>query len=180
TAGASSGGGLSAGSGAVSLGNTIVALNTAAGAASDVSGSLDSNSLNDLIGTGGAGGLTDGTDGNLVGVTDPHLGTLASNGGPTQTIALLHYSPAINAGDNSLALDPSTLQTLSTDQRGTGYPRIQGDTVDIGAYESPWSESLIVTTLADEDDGTSTPTFGTGTSLREAINYANAHPGADT
>jgi CSLREA domain-containing protein len=185
TAGATSGGGLSAGSGGVSpnnvtLANTIVARNTAAGAASDVSGSVDPNSVNNLIGTGGAGGLTDGTNGNLVGVTDPRLGTLADNGGPTQTIALESYSPAIDAGDNSLAIDVSTFQPLTTDQRGTGYARIQGGTVDIGAYESPYHESLVVTTLADEDDGTSTATFGTGTSLREAINWANAHPGADT
>ncbi|MCA9238465.1 MAG: hypothetical protein KDA44_23500, partial [Planctomycetales bacterium] len=41
-------------------------------------------------------------------------------------------------------------------------------------------ESLLVTTIADEDDGTSDPTYGAGTSLREAIAYANAHPGADT
>jgi CSLREA domain-containing protein len=188
TAGACSGGGLSAGSGdgglvdpnEVSLSNTIVARNTAAGAASDVSGSVDpGNSYFNLIGTGGAGGLTDGPA-NLVGVTDPHLGTLASNGAPTQTIALLGYSPAINAGDVYNAFDPTNYQPLSTDQRGTGYARIQGDNLDIGAYESPYNESLVVTTLADEDDGTSDLTFGTGTSLREAITWANAHPGADT
>ncbi|MCA9166170.1 MAG: VCBS repeat-containing protein [Planctomycetales bacterium] len=40
--------------------------------------------------------------------------------------------------------------------------------------------SLVVTTLNDEDDGTSDPSFGSGTSLREAIAYANSHSGADT
>ena len=56
-----------------------------------------------LIGTGGSGGLTNGSNGNLVGVADPGLGTLADNGGPTQTIALLAGSPAIDAG-NRLAV----------------------------------------------------------------------------
>lgn len=35
--------------------------------------------------------------------------------------------------------------------------------------------SLVVTTPADEDDGTSDPSFGTGTSLREAIAYLNVY-----
>src|SRR5207249_1687421 len=101
---------------------------------------------------------------NLVGVADPGLGTLAGNGGPTQTIALLGYSPAIDAGANLLAIDPGFFP-LTTDQRGTGFPRIVGPTVDIGAFESPYgAESLVVTTLDDEDDGVSNPAIGNGTS----------------
>ena len=61
-----------------------------------------------LIGTGGSGGLTNGVNGNQVGVANPGLGTLADNGGPTQTIALLPGSPAIDKGSNALAVDPST------------------------------------------------------------------------
>jgi hypothetical protein len=114
--------------GDVFLANTIVALNTAGGsAASDVSGTVDPASLYNLIGTGGSGGLIDGNIGNLVGVADPRLGTLADNGGPTKTIALLPGSPAIDAGDNSAAGLPST------DQRGLA--RIIGPGVDIGAFE---------------------------------------------
>jgi hypothetical protein len=64
----------------------------------------------------------------------------------------------------------------ATDQRG--LPRAV-DAIDIGAVEDQ-KQSLVVTTNADEDDGTSNPAFGTGTSLREALAYANAHPGADT
>ena len=45
--------------------------------------------------------------------TDPELGPLADNGGPTLTMALLPGSPAIDAGDNSAA--------QPTDQRG--FPR---------------------------------------------------------
>src|SRR5208283_3580868 len=67
--------------------------------------------------------------------------TLANNGGPTQTIALLSGtpgSPAINAGNVSLAVDASD-NPLHTDQRGTGFARTEGssnnETIDIGAFE---------------------------------------------
>jgi Dockerin type I domain len=126
------GGGLGVSSGAATLYNTIVALNS-----TDVglgSGTLSSASANNLIGTGGSGGLVAGVNGNEVAV-DPTLGPLQDNGGPTQTMALLPGSPAINAGSNALAVDPSTGQPLTTDQRGIGYARIVGGTVDIGAYE---------------------------------------------
>lgn len=53
---------------------------------------------------------------------DPLLGPLASNGGPTQTMALNPSSPAVNAGNTD----------LPTDQRGS--PRNDGSP-DIGAYE---------------------------------------------
>lgn len=64
-----------------------------------------------------------------------NLAGLADNGGPTQTMALLPGSAAINAGSNLKALDP-TGSPLTTDQRGTGFARIVGGTVDIGAYEA--------------------------------------------
>jgi hypothetical protein len=55
---------------------------------------------------------------------------LASNGGPTQTVALLSSSPALDAGDDSVLAPPLS---LSTDQRGLA--RRSGSHVDIGAYE---------------------------------------------
>ncbi len=57
--------------------------------------------------------------------TDPKLGPLADNGGPTWTMALLPGSPAIDAG--------TALGAPTTDQRGV--PRPQGAGVDIGAFE---------------------------------------------
>jgi CSLREA domain-containing protein len=66
---------------------------------------------------------------NLCGVTSPGLGPLAENGGPTQTLALLPGSPAIDAGANPGA--------LTTDQRGAGFARTAGARTDIGAYERP-------------------------------------------
>jgi CSLREA domain-containing protein len=63
-------------------------------------------------------------DGDLIN-TDPDLGPLESNGGPTDTMALLAGSPAINAGSNS--------GCPATDQRGVARP--QQGLCDIGAYE---------------------------------------------
>lgn len=56
---------------------------------------------------------------------------LADNGGTTgvKTMALLSGSPAINAGG-------AVLGGLTTDARGTGFPRVIGGTVDIGALEA--------------------------------------------
>src|SRR5216683_1643447 len=59
--------------------------------------------------------------------TDPLLGPLASNGGPTQTQALKAGSPAIDHGGTSANGCPPT------DQRGVTRP--QGPACDIGAFE---------------------------------------------
>jgi HYR domain/FIMAH domain len=61
--------------------------------------------------------------------TDPKLGPLASNGGPTQTLALQDGSPAIDAIPLSANLCPST------DQRGQGRPDTGESKCDMGAYE---------------------------------------------
>ena len=61
--------------------------------------------------------------------TDPMLGPLQDNGGPTFTHALLPGSPAIDAGDPSFAPPPSF------DQRGPGFPRVSGSGIDIGSFE---------------------------------------------
>ena len=70
-------------------------------------------------------------NGNVFGDT-PRLAPLRDYGGPTQTMPLLAGSPAIDAGDNALAVDGSS-QALTTDQ--TGAARIVNATVDIGAVE---------------------------------------------
>ncbi|HEY0178379.1 MAG TPA: Ig-like domain-containing protein [Dokdonella sp.] len=61
-------------------------------------------------------------------VADPLLGPLQDNGGATPTHALLFGSPALDAGNNSAALD--------FDQRGSGYARVVGIAADIGAFEN--------------------------------------------
>src|SRR5262249_22664693 len=58
--------------------------------------------------------------------TDPRLGSLQENGGPTPTMALLPGSPGIDAG---------ALTDSEWDQRGPGYARLVNGATDIGAYE---------------------------------------------
>jgi hypothetical protein len=94
-------------------------------------GSVTSLGYN-LSSDGGGGFLSQPTD--LVN-TDPTLGPLQDNGGPTPTCALLCGSPAIDKGTNFFG--------LATDQRGIGFPRTfdepfianAGDGTDIGAFE---------------------------------------------
>ena len=104
------GGGLYVNSGTAGLYNTIVALNANGGTADDIATStgisVAPGSSNDLTGTGGSGGLsTAAASGNVLGVSTAGLalGPLANNGGPTQTIALLAGSLAIDAGSNTMA-----------------------------------------------------------------------------
>jgi hypothetical protein len=107
--------------------DTILADNTVSGPGTntspDLAGNLGSLGHN-LIGNTFGGSGFDATD--LLNV-DPLLGPLQDNGGPTQTMALLPGSPAIDAGDNTNA--------PTWDQRGPGYPRIVNGIIDIGAFE---------------------------------------------
>jgi hypothetical protein len=137
------GGGVAVGSGGATFENTIIAGNTAANgtgnnssppvSAPNVDGSVTSNGHNLLGVTTGATGFT-GT-GDQTGA-NPMLAALASNGGPTQTMALTAGSPALDGGVAAGA---------TTDQRGLSRtvddPGIAnatgGDGTDIGAYESP-------------------------------------------
>ena len=115
--------------------NSIISGNQDTGAAEDdvqgeitgaVIGSTAIYSVNNLIGTGS--GLINGTGGNIVGVDNPMLSPLASNGGPTLTMLPLPTSPAVNSGSSA-----SIPAGITTDQRGSA--RIAGPSVDIGAVE---------------------------------------------
>ena len=113
-----------------------------------------------LIGAG-SGGLTQGSNGNLVGVADPRLGTLANNGGPRQTIAILPDSPGRDAGDNARAIDQDGLP-LATDQRGTDFARVRAGTVDIGAFElqTDLSKITALRSTVKADEGAQAINFG--------------------
>ena len=67
--------------------------------------------------------------------TNPMLGPLQNNGGPTQTMALPSGSPAIDAGNPSGCTDGQG-HLLKTDQRGYPRPDSEDKTgCDMGAYE---------------------------------------------
>ncbi len=127
-------------SGTLNLDNSIVAGNTADVGAADISGSVDTASYN-LIGDNlvyyrwnglGLPQLLNGNNGNITGVDVSTLinPTLASNGGPTQTLSLLAGSEAIDAGDNNIC---ANALVNNRDQRGIARP--QGTQCDIGAFE---------------------------------------------
>ena len=170
------GGGLDVTGGTATLDNTIVATNTAgtgnSAPASDIAlaaGVVSLTSAYNLIGTGGSGGLTAGTNGNHVDVANPGLGALGDNGGPTLTIALLQGSPAIDEGSSNI----SSVTVPTTDQRGALRGTLgvnAGSTVDIGAYEA--SSSFLVTSIADSLDAGTLPT-----AIEWADLSTNANPG---
>jgi len=104
-------------SGTLSLHNSILAYS---GSNSNASGTITDNGYN--ISSDGSANFEGGSSYNF---TDPLLGALANNGGPTLTMALLPMSPAIDSGGSSGA--------PVTDQRG--YARPAGAGFDIGAFE---------------------------------------------
>ena len=139
-AAANYGGGIYLNGGTLTVGNSIVSGNNAPNgkevAAPDPFGSSAKfvSQGHNLFGEDGVAGLVNASpiasDLILAGLIGTAIGSLADNGGPTQTQMPVAVSPAIDAGNN--ALIPSS---VTTDQRGTGYARIVGGTVDIGAVE---------------------------------------------
>src|SRR3989338_3055741 len=117
----SNGGGIWNFGGTTSLKNTIVSGNTAPTTSDDCAGTI--TSLGHNIASDASCAFAGAGD---INSTDPLLGPLADNGGPTMTHALLSGSPAIDAV-------PLAFCTVTTDQRGV--PRPQGPGCDIGAFE---------------------------------------------
>lgn len=135
-------GGLVLGNGTATFHNTLVAENTGT-ADPDMGGAGTALTLNgsNLFGQPGnyAAALPPGLPnagsdyvGTPAAPLNPRLGPLANNGGPTQTLALLPGSPALDKA--------VVVSGLATDQRGLIRSRdadvIAGALPDIGAYEA--------------------------------------------
>ncbi len=162
--------------GSLTLYNTIVG---------DLAGApVSAASAYNLVSTDENGSIANGTNGNQAGTTakpiDLLLGPLEDNGGPTQTMALLPNSPAI---DNGASTIPG-VTIPSTDQRGAlrGQAGLNaGSNVDIGAYEA--SSSYLVTSTADTGDvGTLSAANGWASVSLNAnpANLSAAGPAANT
>lgn len=147
-----SGGGIQVASGflpgTLNLKNSIVAGNFAP-TAPDINGAVTAASTYNLIGQdAGVSGVSNGVNHNQVGTAvapiNPRLAPLGNYGGPTQTMALVPGSPAIDAGSTALALDGQGAP-LTIDQRGQA--RVVGAAVDLGAFEngSPGASVFTVT-----------------------------------
>lgn len=90
---------------------------------------------------------------------------LADNGGPTLTHALSADSPALDGGD------PGIVGAPPTDQRGLA--RIQGERIDIGAFEAQPGEPQPTPTT---DPGTPTTTTPGGPSAAGPADPVAASP----
>jgi hypothetical protein len=139
---------------AVKLRNTLVAGNNTA----DCSGAAITSQGHNLDGDATCGF---GTPGDLP-PQDARLGPLASNGGPTQTHALLFDSPAIDSGETCPGVD----------QRGVSRPLPADGACDIGAYEYDPAHSgrpTPTTTPAPTtaDDSAPSFTFSLGANCRK-------------
>src|SRR5207245_2701489 len=84
--------------------------------------------------------------------TDPLLGPLQDNGGPTFTHALLPSSPAIEAGDPNFTPPPFF------DQRGPGFNRVVNGRIDKGSFEVQSSTGTPTPTASPTSTPTATPT----------------------
>ncbi len=148
-----------------SFANTLVAGN----ANSDVQHVMSASNVNSNVSLGGnLIGFGNSVD-NFPGQTTTAAAgtildtTLANNGGPTQTHALVAGSPALNAGTTANAIDPvdhlignGNDVPLTTDQRGPGFERAIG-VVDIGAFELQRAVSILA------DDASKAEGTGAGT-----------------
>ena len=145
----------------------------------DLSGHPITSAANSLIGDSAtSAGITNGVNGNKVGFAINTIlnTTLANNGGPTETHALLAGSPAIDSGANPLG--------LTLDQRGTGFPRAVDMPLitnantggpDIGAFEYADTVPPTVTSI---DDGDADNSVGVGTMLTYTVTFSEDINGA--
>jgi hypothetical protein len=119
--------------------------NCAGNAVTDGGHNIDDGTTCGFTGTGCLG-----TRGSSFCNTNPQLDPagLANNGGPTQTIALLTGSPAIDAGDETVCAAPPV---NNLDQRGYVRPGTGAANCSIGAYEfnSPGPPSCVGDCNAD-------------------------------
>jgi hypothetical protein len=122
---------------------TIVAGGSIVGGCSDAA-PFTHTSLGYNIDPGASCGWDQPTDHNS---TDPQLGVLADNGGPTQTMLPTAGSPAINVIPAGTLVGGYSL-CGRTDQRGVSGPEAQMTKCSVGAVEASTATSLTQPTLS--------------------------------
>jgi len=131
------------------LGSTIFNVGSSGGNIYNSAGTITSHGYNLSSDNGG---------GYLIGLgdqinTDPVLGPLQDNGGPTFTHALLPGSPAIDTGDPKFTSPPFY------DQRGPGFDRVVNGRIDVGSFEIQSAPTPTPTpTVTPTPTATPTPT----------------------
>ena len=129
----------------VSIGDTVLKAGKIGGNIYNDGGTVISRGYN--LTSDNGGGYLNGPGDQIN--TEPLLGPLQDNGGPTLTHALLPGSPAIDAGNPNFTPPPFY------DQRGLGYDRVKNGRLDIGSFEV--QEPLFTPTPTAT--ATSTPTL---------------------
>jgi hypothetical protein len=142
--------------------NSIVAGNTAGSFGSDFSLDVRATVVSEGYNVGT--GFTPTTGDVFTG--DPLMGGLADNGGPTETLAPLFASPAIDGGNPDGCRDESGAP-LASDQRGVVRPA--GAACDVGAVE--------VEPPSNDDFADATSLDGMPQPLSASNEYATEEPG---
>jgi hypothetical protein len=127
------------------IGNTVLKAGNSGANISNTGGTVTSFGYNISSDDGGGFLISPGDQIN----TNPMLGPLQNNGGPTFTHELLPGSPAIDAGDPNFTPPPLF------DQRGLGFDRLRNGRIDIGSFEVQTGAPPTATPTATP---TSTPT----------------------
>jgi hypothetical protein len=131
------------------LGNTILKAGASGVNIFNNGGSLITHGYNVCSDNGG--GFLNGPGDQIN--TDPMLGPLQNNGGPTFTHALLPSSPAIDSGDPNFTPPPDY------DQRGPGFVRVFNGRIDVGSFEvQPTPTPTPTATATATATATHTPT----------------------
>jgi hypothetical protein len=144
------GGGIKTNGNPLFLSGSIVSANSASNGYADIAGG---NTLQVLDADHSIIGVYDTVNFGYPNLVDtllsstPGVGALASNGGPTRTMALLVGSAAIDSGPNPVV----AFLGNTFDQRGTGFARVVNGAVDIGAFELQ-REPTPPTTMAGEGE----------------------------
>ena len=121
---ASTGGGIFT-IGAVRIGDTVLKAGASGVNIANNGGTVTSLGYN--LSSDNGGGFLTGSGDQIN--TDPLLGPLQDNGGPTFTHQLLPGSPAIDLGDPNFTPPPFF------DQRGSGFDRVVNGRIDKGSFE---------------------------------------------
>ena len=168
SAASGNGGGIENSGGTWTVGATIVAANTGGNC-----------HVNGMVSTAGYN-LTDDSSGSTCGFTgttdvigaNPHLGSLADNGGPTQTLLPAATSPAVGVIPlgttlNGLAVCPGI------DQRGVARPQPAGGSAcTVGAVEVAPLTTLYVAQGGSDSSNTCTSSASPCATISNAVNQA--------
>lgn len=132
----------------LSIGDTVLNAGKMGGNIYNAGGTVISRGYN--LSSDDAGGYLNGPGDQIN--TDPLLGPLQENGGPTLTHALLPGSLGIDTGDPAFTPPPNY------DQRGPGFDRVVNGRIDKGSFEVQVNTPTPTATLTPTPTPSATPT----------------------